>query len=174
MPAPPCRSCPQAIQHYTEALKRGPASVNPDAYKLYSNMALCYTKLCAYPEGIKVRGACDSPCSNCHRCSIEGGACVRCSAHGYCLVSPVIPGCALQCYDARCSAMIQTLLNMLGVYLRVMTRTNCVLASTSCLCMLTAPQIYWHAPAQHPSFPDSSLTGAAHSVWHPLPPGLTQ
>lgn len=45
---------PEAVQHYSEALKRGPPSVNPEAYKIYSNLAACYTKLGAYPEGVKV------------------------------------------------------------------------------------------------------------------------
>lgn len=44
---------PEAVQHYQEALKRGPPSVNPDAFKVYSNLAACYTKLGAYPEGVK-------------------------------------------------------------------------------------------------------------------------
>ncbi len=46
---------PEAVAAYEEALKRGPPSVNPEAYKLYSNLAACYTKLGAYPEGVKVR-----------------------------------------------------------------------------------------------------------------------
>ena len=49
---------PEAVAHYQEALKRGPPSVNPEAYKLYSNLAACYTKLVAYPEGIKAADKC--------------------------------------------------------------------------------------------------------------------
>lgn len=65
---PPCSPCcaacprstafkegryPEAVRHYQEALKRGPPSVNPEAHKVYSNLAACYTKLGAYPEGVK-------------------------------------------------------------------------------------------------------------------------
>lgn len=49
---------PEAVAHYQEALRRGPPSVNPDAHKLYSNLAACYTKLGAYPEGIKAADRC--------------------------------------------------------------------------------------------------------------------
>lgn len=42
-----------AVAHYTEALKRGPPEENPEAFKLFSNRAASYTKLGAFPEGLK-------------------------------------------------------------------------------------------------------------------------
>ena len=44
---------PEAVRLYSEALRRGPPGVNPEAHKLYSNRAACYTKLGAWQEGLK-------------------------------------------------------------------------------------------------------------------------
>jgi stress-induced-phosphoprotein 1 len=49
---------PEAVTHYSEALKRGPAKVNSEAYKLFSNRAACYTKLGAWNEGLKDADEC--------------------------------------------------------------------------------------------------------------------
>ena len=49
---------PEAVQHYSEALARGPPKVNSEAHKLYSNRAACYTKLGAWDAGLKDADQC--------------------------------------------------------------------------------------------------------------------
>lgn len=49
---------PEAVKHYEESLKRGPPSVNPEAYKVYSNLAASFTKLGALQDALKAAEKC--------------------------------------------------------------------------------------------------------------------
>jgi tetratricopeptide (TPR) repeat protein len=57
-PLPPFARYFEAFEYYNESLKRGPPSVNPEAFKIYFNLAACYMKLGAHLEAVKAADKC--------------------------------------------------------------------------------------------------------------------
>lgn len=52
------RRFPDAVRHYSEAIKRGPPEANAECYKLFSNRAASYTKLGAWADALKDANRC--------------------------------------------------------------------------------------------------------------------